>query len=126
MTTDSSNKFLASVLQNSAGAMAGYAASELLEVVPAAGEAFRASPFSMWQNWLKGRIEELAAAIAVGEPKLFVSNIQWGKGVLEARGVSPAHFRSGLECLRHVLATELPEEGRELADEIPRIGPEPF
>ncbi len=116
MTTDSSNKFLAGVLQNSAGAMAGYAASELLENSPSAGEAFTASPFSMWQNWLKGRIEELAAAIAVGDPKSFVSHIQWGRGVLEARGVSPAHFRSGLESLRHVLAIELPEASRELAD----------
>lgn len=116
MITDSSNEFLASVLQNSAGAMAGYTASELLEVVPSAAEAFQANPFSMWQNWLKRQVEELAAAIAVGEPKLFVSHTQWGKAVLEARGVSPAHFRSGLECLRNVLATELPEEGRKLAE----------
>lgn len=116
MTTNSNNEYAARVLQTSARALAGYAAGELLQSVPTSGEAFGTDPFSLWQNWLTARTEELAAAIAIGRPELFVSQVQWGRTVLESRGVAPPHFRAGIECLQQVLAKELPETVRELAN----------
>lgn len=126
MTANSNHELVAGVLRKSAGALAGYAAGDLLEVRPSAGRAFGADSFSMWRNWLTGRTEELAAAIAVGKPELFVSQIQWGRTVLEARGVEADHFRAGVECLGQVLTNELPNETDKLANEYIRAALEQF
>lgn len=123
---DSNHELVANILRNSVGALAGYAAGDLLELRPAAGRAFRAEPFSTWRSWLKGRIEELAAAIEVGRPEIFTAQIQWGRIVLQARGIEPEHFRAGIECLREVFAKELPAEARPLAEEYLRRALERF
>jgi methanogenic corrinoid protein MtbC1 len=102
------------MLRNSASALAGYAASDLLETNAAAGQAFGTDPFTMWRHWLTGRVEDLAAAVAVARPELFTAQIQWGRAVLEARGVAPACFRAGIECLQQVLTKELPDEAGDL------------
>lgn len=126
MAGNSNHELVANLLQTSAGALAGYAAGDLLELRPAAGRAFRTDPFSTWRSWLKGRIEELAAAIGVGRPELFAAQIQWGRIVLEARGIEAEHFRAGIECLREVLAKELPAEARGLTEEYLRPALERF
>lgn len=126
MTDHSNLAFVFSVLHNSAGALAGYASGDLLATVPSSAQAFSGDPFSMWRSWLRGRIEELAAAIAVGKPELFVSQIQWGRAVLTARGIDAGHFLAGMECVRQVLAKELPADARDIADEYLRAALEQF
>jgi len=109
------NAFLARLLQQGGRALAAYAANELLESRPEAKAGFGADPFSGWRNWLGGRLDELAAAVAAEQPGLFVAQVQWAKAVMAARGFSAEHLRAGLEALRSVLAGELPEEVRPLA-----------
>jgi len=110
-------EFLAGVLRQGNRALAGYASRELLQKRPEAAKGFEPDPFAGWQNWLAVRVEELAAAIAGNRPRLFISQVQWGKAVLQARGISSESFRDGLVCLRDVLACELPEQFRPLATE---------
>jgi len=107
--------FLAGVLRPAARALAGYAARDLLQKHPEAERGFEPDPFAGWQNWLAPRLEELAAAIAANRPRLFISQVHWATAVLEARRISPESLRKGLECLRDVLATELPDQVRSLA-----------
>ena len=109
------NEFLSGVLRQGARALAGYASRELLEKHPEAEKGFQPDPFAGWQNWLAVRVEELAAAIAANRPRLFISQVRWGKAVLEARGISPESFRHSLESLRAVLTSELPEQVQPLA-----------
>jgi methanogenic corrinoid protein MtbC1 len=104
--------FAGRVLCQGSRALAAYSANELLETRPEAKNGFGPDPFSGWQSWLAGRIEELAAAVVAEQPRLFVSQVQWSKAVLAARGISPEHHRAGLKCLRNVLARELPERAR--------------
>jgi MerR family transcriptional regulator, light-induced transcriptional regulator len=111
---DTNNALVANMLRNSASALAGYAAGDLLETNSAAGQAFSADPFTMWRHWLTGRVEDLAAAVTVTRPELFVAQIQWGRAVLEARGVDPNCFRAGIECLQQVLVKELPANAGDL------------
>ena len=111
------NEFLAGVLRQGARALAGYASRELLEKHPEAEKGFEPDPFAGWQNWLAVRVEELAAAIAANRPRLFISQVQWGKAVLQSRGISSESFRNGLVCLQDVLTGELPEQFRPLAIE---------
>ena len=111
------NEFVANVLRRSSRAFAGYAASELLETYPEAEKGFQPDPLAGWQNWLAGRVQELVASIAVGRPRLFIDQVQWGKTVLQTRGISPEHFGRGLEALRKVLASELPAQAGPMAAE---------
>ena len=110
------NELVAEMLRNAASVLAGYAAGDLLESAPTSRQSFSADPLTMWRHWMTGRVEDLAAAVGVNEPSLFVAQIQWGKAVLQARGIDPACFRSGIECLQHVLARELPPQAGELAN----------
>ena len=109
------NKFLADMLLRGARALAGYAFRGLLEEYAEAKTVFDPDPFTGWQNWLVVRVEELASAIAANRPRLFISQVHWGKAVLQSRGISPDRFRESLECLREVLAHELPEQVRPIA-----------
>lgn len=109
------SEFLARVLKTGARAYAAYASNELLDLHPEAKDGLGPDPFSAWQCWLAVRVEELAAAVAAGQPGLFTSQVHWGKAVLEARGVSAEHFRAALTGLGSVLAKELPEQVRTLA-----------
>ena len=109
------NELLAGILNQGTRAFAGYAANELLQQEPQASEGFGVDPFSGWQNWLNGTLEELAAAVAADNPQSFNDHVQWGKAVLAARGISSGHVRKSLECTRRVLDEELPENVSPLA-----------
>jgi len=109
------SEFLARVLKTGARAYAAYASGELLESRPEAKEGLGPDPFFAWQSWLAVRVEELAAAVAAEQPRLFTSQVQWAKTVLTARRVSADHFRAGLTALRDVFAKELPEPVQPLA-----------
>jgi methanogenic corrinoid protein MtbC1 len=111
------NDFLAGVLRQGTRALAGYASRGLLEKHPEAKKGFQPDPFAGWQNWLAVRVEELAEAIAANRPQLFISQVHWGKAVLQARGIPPESFRHGLESLQEVLTGELPEQVQTLATE---------
>lgn len=111
------NEYLSRILGSGSRALASYAAGELLDTHPEAGAGVGPDPFAAWQGWLAVRVEELAAAVAANHPTLFTSQVQWAKAVLAARGIPTEHFRAGLQSLRSVLAKELPEQVRPLADE---------
>ncbi|MBN1911448.1 MAG: cobalamin-dependent protein [Pirellulales bacterium] len=102
------------ILRQGARALAGYASAQLLERHPETREGLEPDPLAGWQDWLAVRIDELAAAVSVGRPKLFVDQVRWGKAVLQSRGIPPISFRRGLECLRDVLVAELPKGGETL------------
>ena len=108
-------EFLARVLKTGSRAYAAYAANDLLGSQPEAKVGLGADPFSVWQNWMAVRVEELAAAVAAEQPKLFTSQVHWGKAVLAARGVPVEHFRSALTGLKRVLANELPDQVQAIA-----------
>ena len=108
-------EFLARVLKTGSRAYAAFAANDLLGAQPEAKVGFGADPLSVWQNWMAERVEELAAAVSVEQPKLFTSQVHWGKAVLAARGVPVEHFRSELTGLKRVFANELPDRVQALA-----------
>ncbi|MBN2292608.1 MAG: cobalamin-dependent protein [Pirellulales bacterium] len=111
------NNFLAGVLLAGSRALAGYTSGELLEKYPPAAEGFEPDSFAGWQDWLNVRLDELAAAVGANRPQLFISQVHWGKRVLQSRGIPSENYRKAMECLREVLANELPEQVRLLATE---------
>ncbi len=109
--------FLANILRQGSNALAGYASAELLEKHPEAGKGFPRDPFIGWQNWLTTCLEELSAAVGVDRPRLFVSQMRLGQAAFQARGIASEQYRNALLCLRAVLASELPEKCRPIANQ---------
>lgn len=111
------HEFLSGILRQGSRALAGYAAEDLLKKHPEAVRGFDPDPLAGWRNWLAARVEELAAAIGAARPRLFLSQVRWGRALLQSRGIPSENLRNGLSCLRDVLATELPEQCRSTAAE---------
>jgi MerR family transcriptional regulator, light-induced transcriptional regulator len=103
----------AKMIRLAARALAGYAASDLLQAQPAAGAEFGVNAFSIWQEWLAARLGELSAAIAARQPQRFTENVRDAVAAWESREISPDHLRLALESLQDVLARELPDAMRE-------------
>lgn len=115
MTQDSANAFVASLLDNGARGYAAAAAERLLQRRPEAAQRFGDSAFSDWHRHLVQRLEELAAAVRVGEPRLFVADVVWSRRAFDSRGVPREDLHTSLECLAEVLGEELPEPARPAA-----------
>jgi methanogenic corrinoid protein MtbC1 len=103
----------ASVLNSSASAYAGLAARKLVHGHPDAARHFGPDALSMWRSHLTVRAQELAVAVEFDAPQVMRSAIEWTRGSFQARDVPEEDLRASLECLRDVLAEELPEQARE-------------
>jgi len=106
------NDFVATVLQRSGNAFAGFAAADMLEAHPEAAESLGSDPLALWRQWLTSRVEELAVAISVGKPELFAEQVRWAASLFEARNVAIANIKRSLESLGKVLEKELPENSQ--------------
>ena len=109
------NAMAAELLETSASGYAAAAASALLE-----NETIRAryEPGAMasWKSHLGQRLLELAAAVRVGEPKLFAARIAWQRKAFLARESDPGDLPASILSLKRVLAAELPENLTPIVD----------
>lgn len=103
-----------SLVHAGASGYAGAAAGRLLEERPEVGESFGGGAFHRWKGHLEVRLRELAAALLVGEPRLFVADVVWSGTSFAAREVPIEHLHASLEALSAVLAEELPDGTRDL------------
>ena len=104
------NPFVAELLERSASGFAGYAAGLLLERNAGIAQRYPPDAFAAWKAHLTQRVIELAAAIAAGEPKLFVARLAWSRKAFLARDREIDDLRRSLEALRDVLSEHLPED----------------
>lgn len=107
--------FAASLLDQSAATYAAYAVSQLLEQHPDTEQRFAPDAFSTWKAYLTSRVQELAVAIELASPQIFVAGVDWSRQSFAAREVPEAHLRAGLICLQDVLEHELPVPARKAA-----------
>lgn len=108
------NPIAAELLETSA---AGYAsaANALLQQAPDKGVELLGSS-AEWKAHLTQRILELATAIRVNEPNLFVRRVSWLRRAMKARGADESGLRTALQSLRTALNQELPEGLRSTID----------
>ena len=76
------NNISAKMVIHSAKALAGYAASELLESLPGLGEGSDSTAFQRWQNLFVQCLQELAAAVQFNRPQLLLQYVAWLKRLL--------------------------------------------
>jgi methanogenic corrinoid protein MtbC1 len=103
----------ASLLSSSASAYAGLAASQLLNRHPGVAEHFAPGALSAWKTHLTARTQELAVAVEFEAPQVMNASVAWSRASFEAQQVPSEDLRASLECLRDVLAEELPEHTRQ-------------
>ena len=108
---------VASVLNSSASAYAGLAASMLVQRHPDTASHFGSDALGTWRMHLTARVQELAVALEFDVPQIMRSSVEWTRGSFQARDVPEADLRASLVCLREVLAQELPDQARDRAVE---------
>lgn len=108
--------FIASVLDHSASAYAGYAASRLLESQPDLETQFAPDAFGNWRGNLTRRLQDLAMAVELDSPSVFAATVDWSRDAFAARELSMKVLHDSLVTLQEVLQKELPQSGS------PRIG----
>jgi methanogenic corrinoid protein MtbC1 len=107
--------FPAGLLERSAAGYAGYAAAALIEKEPELAARLGPDALTGWKHHLTQRVLELAAALATGEPQLFVARVLWTAKAFRARQQDERSVRASVEALRGVLAERLPEAARAVA-----------
>ncbi|MEM7357293.1 MAG: cobalamin-dependent protein [Acidobacteriota bacterium] len=107
--------FASQILESSASAYAGFAASRLLELHPEISDRYAPTAMRDWKSHLTQRVLELSAALGVEEPQLFSSRIRWTGQALSARKAGEQDVRHSLQCLREVLREELPQGAQAVA-----------
>jgi methanogenic corrinoid protein MtbC1 len=94
----------AEILETSSAGFAAAAHAELRRRQPAgSGDS------GAWLSHLQQRVMELAAAVRVGEPRLFSNRIAWLRRAAAARKADDSDILLALQSLSAALQTELPE-----------------
>ena len=104
--------FAADLLEVSATGYAALAAERLLAEHPDLAARFEPDAVGAWKAALAQRIVELATALRLDEPRLFVARVSWARRAFDARQVPEQDLRDSLRTLAAVLAEELPEAAR--------------
>jgi MerR family transcriptional regulator, light-induced transcriptional regulator len=107
-----SDTFAAELLEISASGYAALATERLLAQHPELAARFAPDAVGTWKAALAQRIVELAAALRLGEPQLFVARVTWARRAFAAREVPESDLRASIEALSGVLAEELPDAVR--------------
>jgi methanogenic corrinoid protein MtbC1 len=103
---------VARMMQASAAGYAALAAERMLRRDPSLAERFGQESFRHWKENLTGRVQELAVAFSRSRPELFTRQVAWARLAFESREAPLEDLKASLECLRDVLAEELPEHLR--------------
>ncbi|MEZ4651594.1 MAG: B12-binding domain-containing protein [Candidatus Eisenbacteria bacterium] len=125
--------FAATVIESGASALGSYAAERLFELAPETRTQFADGAAESWRAHLSSRLIELAAAVRLGEPRLFVSRVLWARRAFVYRDVPTQHLETSLVALEDVLLRELSDglsegaipilrEAREALGRAPRDG----
>ncbi len=101
--------FASEILQRGASGYADFAASLMLERDPELRDRHGADVLSAWRSHLTQRVLELAAAVLVGEPRIFTSRISWTRKAFTARGQRESDLQDSVKALREVLVERLPK-----------------
>ena len=109
------NSFAAELLEVSAAGYAALAAERLVTTHPELAARFSTDATGAWRGVFAQRIVELATALRLSEPDLFVARVNWARRAFTARDVPEADLRASLDVLAEVLARELPDEARPAA-----------
>jgi len=108
-----SDNLAAEILHSGARGFADLATERLLARAGSEATRLGPDPVRLWRENLRGRITDLARAVADGRPEDFVDHVGWSKVAFASRELPVENLAASLACLRDVLADELPEQARD-------------
>ncbi|ARN72933.1 cobalamin B12-binding domain-containing protein [Oceanicoccus sagamiensis] len=100
MTT---NNDVAKHLENNRAAIAEFAFQHLSLADTTLQERFGDNTQSLWIDYFSNRVDELTAALIAGEPRIFLSSIQWSRQAMQARSLASDDLRHSVDCFRTAL-----------------------
>lgn len=106
MNTDAQNA--SRVIDSVAKAVANWTADEHAKANPELPNRYGSEWRPEWTGHTLSQIHMLAQAVAVRSAELFAHHVCWTYDSFEARGIQGADLIQNIECLREVLAKELP------------------
>lgn len=113
----SQSKFAAEIVRSSAGALAGFAAADLLDRHPEIGARYGRRAHAAWKGEYEQMLADCAAALGAESPTLFATQIVWLRDAFQARNVPAEDLHVALEALRDTLSSQLPESAQPLAEQ---------
>lgn len=113
----SQSKFAAEIVRSSAGALAGFAAADLLDRNPEIGDRYGRRAHAAWKGEFEQMLVDCAASLGAESPSLFASQIVWLRDAFQARDVPSDDLRAALEALRDTFASQLPESAQPPAEQ---------
>lgn len=72
----------------------------------------------LWKRHFRHSLEELSAALRLGEPGVFARHVQWLRTACAARRVDPGEIEQGLRCLLEAARDELPGPLRQMVEPV--------
>ncbi len=96
------------VIDSVAKAVANWTADEHALANPELPQRYGANWRTEWTGHTLSQIHMLSQAVAVRSAVLFVHHVRWTYDSFEARGIQGADLIQNTECMREVLAKELP------------------
>lgn len=103
------------MIRHGQSGLAGFAASLVLEKHPELENEPGQHALSSWNERLAGLLHELAVALEMGCPEIFVERVLWEESVFKARREPIRHLEWSLSVLAEVFAARLPEAARDPA-----------
>jgi MerR family transcriptional regulator, light-induced transcriptional regulator len=97
------NTETALLLEQHANEISLAASRHLLSTAPDIVAKFGGDVNKVWQQHFDQRILELSTAVAAGEPRLFVSRVNWSREAMTARGQDDVFISITLQSLRYAL-----------------------
>jgi len=101
--------FAGEVIASSSQGLAVLVAERMLGVVSRSSDHRGIFPFVDWKQSTAARLQFLAAALAVGSPRLFLEQIAWAKVAFTTRGLETTLLLDNLIAMRDVIQAELPD-----------------
>lgn len=97
------NTETARLLEEHASEISQAASRHLVSTAPDIVAKFGGDVNKVWKQHFDQRVLELSTAVAAGEPRLFVSRVNWSREAMTARGQDYAFISSTLQSLRYAL-----------------------
>jgi len=111
--TMASDNLAAEILHSGARGFADLAAERMLTRAGGLAPDLGPDARRLWCENLRGRVTDLARAVAAGRPEDFVDHVGWSKVAFVTRELPVGSLAESLACLRTVLAEELPLQARD-------------
>lgn len=107
--------FAAEILDRGAAGFAAAAALRLLTDEPEIEARYSPSAMDAWKGHLTQRVNELSAAVAVGNSAMFVNRVIWSRRIFDAREFKREDLEASLAALHAVLEDKLPANAQDSA-----------